>query len=196
MHSISFELSYAGATEELVYKASTHAWSGSVPGFGSIELKFPMQRVDRDANLLLGAAWGENFPAVTYISIGFRNYLRMADMQLNVNEWPALFKRRRLALTRRGRALHINVWGRDYRYQVLAGKRQHVLLRDGASITTTRSEWRHPRKISGVAQGNIDNVDVALAIALQSMYTRNLTFGGALYSLPGRMLSRADLPDF
>ncbi|MEU7724824.1 hypothetical protein AB0B78_06235 [Streptomyces sp. NPDC040724] len=196
MHSIPFELSYAGASEGLVYKASTHAWSGSVQGFGPIELKFPLERVDRHANLLVGAAWGENIPTVTFIAIGFRNYLRMAEMQLNVNEWPALFKRRRLALTRRGRALRINVCGRDYRYQALSGKRQHVLLRDGASVTTNRSQWRHPRTISGVAEGDIDNVDVALAITLQSMYTRNLTFGGALYSLPGRMLSRADLPDF
>ncbi|MEV7525049.1 hypothetical protein [Streptomyces sp. NPDC091371] len=196
MHTIHFELSYAGATEGNVYKASTHAWSGSVPGFGAVELKFPLERVDREQNLLLGAAWGENFPSVTYIAIGFRNYLRMAEMQLNVNEWPAVFKRRRMALTRRGRALRINVYGRDYTYQVLDGKRRHGLLRDGASVTTSRSEWRHPRTISGVAQGDIDNVDIALAIALQSMYTRNLTFGGALYSWPGRFLSRLDLPDF
>ena len=144
----------------------------------------------------MGAAWGEKFPTVTFTSVGFRNYLRMAAMQLNVNEWPALFRRRRLALTRSGRALRINVCGRDYRYQVLAGKRQHVLLREGVSVTTNRSQWRHPRMISGLAQGDVDNVDVALAVVLQSMYTRNLTFGGALYSLPGRMLSRADLPDF
>ncbi|MFD9307496.1 hypothetical protein ACFWCB_33290 [Streptomyces sp. NPDC060048] len=196
MTTIHFELSYTGATEGLVYKTSTHGWSGSVPGFGAVELKFPLECVDRNINLLLGAAWGESFPSVTFIGIGFRDYLRMAEMQLNVNEWPAVFKRRRLAVTRRGRALRINVYGRDYRYQVLEGKRRHALVRDGASVTTTRSEWRHPRTISGVAEGNIDNVDVALAIALQSMYTRNLTFGGALYSLPGRMLSRADLPDF
>ncbi|MEU7603083.1 hypothetical protein AB0B78_06245 [Streptomyces sp. NPDC040724] len=196
MHRIPFELTYRGPAEGYIERVPTHAWSGDVPGFGQIEMKFPIKIIDRDQSVLLSAAWGEQFPSVTFAGVGFRYYLRMAMMKLTVNdEWEAVFKRRRLAVTRRGRALRINICGRDYRYQVLASKREHALTRDGATVTTTRSEWRHPRTISGVAQGNIDNVDIALAVALQSMYTRNLTFAGALYSLPGRMLSRADLPD-
>ncbi|MGW5847048.1 hypothetical protein ACWFQ8_03610 [Streptomyces sp. NPDC055254] len=194
MHNIPFELSYRGPAEGHIEGTVTHAWSGDVPGFGHIELNFPVKRIDREANILLAAAWGERFPSVTFAGMGFRNHLRMVGMKLTVNEWEATFKRRHLAVTRRGRALRIKVCGREYRYQVLDGKRQHVLQRDGASVTTTRSEWRHPRTITGVAQGNIDNVDVALAIALQSAYTRNLTFGGAVYSWPGRFMSRLDIP--
>ncbi|MFD3539760.1 hypothetical protein ACFWUQ_09705 [Streptomyces sp. NPDC058662] len=196
MHTIPFELIYRGPAEGDIERVTTHAWTADVPGFGPIEMRFPIKYTERVHGILLSAAWGERFPTITFAGVGFRYHLRMAMMELTVNEYPAVFKRSRLALTRSGRALRINVCGRDYRYQVAGGKRQHLLVRDGASVTTTRSEWRHPRKVSGVAQGNVDNVDIALAIALQSMYTRNLTVGGALYSLPGRMLSRADLPDF
>lgn len=197
MYDIPFELAYRGPVEGEIRRVLTHEWSGDVPGFGPIEMKFPIKIIDSNNSVYLSAAWGEAFPSVTFAGVGFRSYLRMALMKMTVNEWEAVLKRRRLAVTRRGRALRINVGGRDYRYQVLAGKREHVLTRDGATVTTTRSEWRHPRTISGVARGNtIDNVDIALAVALQSMYTRNLTFAGALYSLPGRMLSRADIPDF
>ncbi|MEV6956404.1 hypothetical protein [Streptomyces sp. NPDC051183] len=196
MHNIAFQLAYRGPVEGYIERTVTHAWSGDVPGFGPIELQFPIKRIDRQNNLLLTSAWGERFPSVVLAGGGFRNHVEMHMLELTVNEWPAVFKRRRLALTRRGRALRINVCGRDYRYQVSGGKRQHALLRDGAGVSTTRSQWRHPRTVTGVARGDVDNVDIALAVVLQSLYTRNLTFGGALYSFPGRFMNRADLPDF
>ncbi|MFD7256341.1 hypothetical protein [Streptomyces sp. NPDC059874] len=89
-----------------------------MPGFGPGEIKFPVKRIDRNNNVLLAAARGEWFPSVTFAGVGFRDHLRMAMMKLTVNEWEAVFKRRRLAVTRRGRALRINVCGRAYRYQV------------------------------------------------------------------------------
>ena len=63
-------------------------------------------------------------------------------------------------------------------------------------MTTTRSEWRFPQTISGVWEGGADALDIGLAILMEGVYTRNLSFGGAVYSWPGRFLSRVDDLDF
>ncbi|MGW5847049.1 hypothetical protein ACWFQ8_03615 [Streptomyces sp. NPDC055254] len=192
--SVRIELGYRGGSERYLRGLTTHVWAGTVDGFGTVELSSP---VERDASDGLGSSVvGQGIPPMLFHGVGFRGAPRMAGMQLTVDGWSAKLRRRHLAVTRRGRALRIEVAGRSYRYQVAGGKLRHELLREGAAVTVVRSSWRHPRTLSGSGRGNIDSWDIGLAILLESAYTRNLTFGGAVYSWPGRVLSRMDdLPE-
>ncbi|BFO21161.1 hypothetical protein SHKM778_75490 [Streptomyces sp. KM77-8] len=78
---------------------------------------------------------------------------------------------------------------------MLDDKLRHELTRKGVVVTMARSEWRRPRTITGVAEGDADGLDLGLAILMEGVYTRNLSFGGAVYSWPGRFLSRLDPTD-
>ncbi|MFJ3722040.1 hypothetical protein ACIPYQ_05635 [Streptomyces sp. NPDC090045] len=169
----------------------THSWSGSVSGLGPISLAFP---VNRDMGGFSGhtTVSGVGLPHVLFSGVPFRGYPRMAGIELSVDGRPARVSRRHLGLTKRGRALRIRIDGRDYRYQVLGSKRQHELSRAGAAVRMSRSDWRLPSTISGTAQGQADGLDVALAVVLEGVYTRNLSFSGAVYSWPGRFFSRFD----
>ncbi|MFG2999298.1 hypothetical protein [Streptomyces sp. NPDC048340] len=170
----------------------THSWSGSVSGLGPVSLAFPVNQ-DRSGNSGHTAVSGAGLPYVLFSGVPFRVYPRMGNMELSVDGRPARLSRRHLALTKRGRSLRIRIDGRDYRYRVLGSKRQHELSRAGATVTMSRSDWRLPGTISGTAQGQVDGLDVALAVVLEGVYTRNLSFSGALYSWPGRFLSRFDV---
>lgn len=195
MNPFQFELPYQGPHHGGLRKRKTHAWAGTVPGFGTVELSTPAE--ENLAQDLVGA-WvsGRGIPPMSFLGIDFRDRPRMADMTLTIDGWSGSFKRRHLAVTPRGRALRIGIAGRSYRYQVLGSKYRHELRRAGAVLTTTRSSWRYPERISGSGQGACDGLDIGLAILLEGVYTRNLSFSGALYSWPGRFLSRLDLPDF
>ncbi|MCX4529954.1 MULTISPECIES: hypothetical protein [unclassified Streptomyces] len=126
----------------------------------------------------------------------FRGRPRLADMDLHADGWNAKVKRRSLAVSPHGRALRIEVAGRSYRYLSVGGRLRHELRRDGAAVTVTRSQWHVPRRITGTWQGQADGMDIGLAILLEAACSRNLTFCGALYSWPGRFLSRLfQLPD-
>ncbi|MEU0397357.1 hypothetical protein ABZ208_32215 [Streptomyces sp. NPDC006208] len=195
MNPIRFELAYVGPTHGRLRKRATHTWAGTIPGSGPVELMSP---AEEDLNEETVSAWvsGHGIPPMCFLGIDFRNQPRLAGMTLTADGWAGKLKRRHLAVTARGRALRIDIAGRSYRYQVLGSKRRHELRREGAALTMSRSAWRHPQNISGIGQGNCDGLDIGLAILLESAHTRNLSFGGALYSWPGRFLSRLDLPDF
>ncbi|MGW2013894.1 hypothetical protein [Streptomyces sp. NPDC001927] len=195
MYPIQFELPYQGPHHGGLRKRSTHSWAGTVAGFGTVELSTPAE--EEFARDLVGA-WvsGRGIPPMSFLGVEFRDRPRLADMTLTVDGWSGKLKRRHLAVTPRGRALRIEVAGRSYRYQVLGSKYRHELRREGAVLTMARSSWRYPERISGSGQGHCDGLDIGLAILLEGAYTRNLSFSGALYSWPGRFLSRLDLPDF
>ncbi|MEU9706001.1 hypothetical protein [Streptomyces sp. NPDC047981] len=195
MHPIQFELSYQGPHRGGLRKRFTHSWAGTVAGFGTVELSTP---AEENLHQDLVGAWvsGRGIPPMSFLGVEFRDRPRMAGMTLTVDGWSGSLRRRHLAAGPRGRALRIDVAGRSYRYQVLGTKNRHELRRAGAVLTTTRSSWRYPERISGSGQGDCDGLDVGLAILLEGAYTRNLSFSGALWSWPGRFLSRLDLPDF
>ncbi|MEU7603084.1 hypothetical protein AB0B78_06250 [Streptomyces sp. NPDC040724] len=169
----------------------THSWSGSAAGFGPVSLAFPVNQ-DRSGNSGHTAVSGPGLPYVLFSGVPFRVSPRMGNMELSVDGRSAKLSRRHLAVTKRGRGLRIRIDGRDYRYQVLGSKRQHELSRAGVSVRMSRSDWRLPGSISGTAQGQADGLDVALAVVLEGVYTRNLSFSGAVYSWPGRFFSRFD----
>ncbi|MGX1311949.1 hypothetical protein RKD24_002068 [Streptomyces calvus] len=195
MTTRQFRLVHAGASHGRLRRRPTYTWAGTLPGLGAVELVCPAEEhIERES--LVAWVSGPVVPPMSFTGIAFRGLPRMAGMQLTADGWTARLRRRHLAVTERGRALRIELAGRSYRYRVLGGKLRHELRREGAVVTTTRSEWRFPQTISGVSEGDADALDVGLAILMEGVYTRNLSFGGAVYSWPGRFLSRVDDLDF
>ncbi|GAA2352814.1 hypothetical protein [Streptomyces cuspidosporus] len=195
MNTIHFELVHQGSTPGRLLKRPRHTWAGTVPGFGPVELTCPAEE-DLARDTLVSWVSGQGIPPMSFSGIDFRDRPRLAWMTLTADGWTADLKRRHLAVTAHRRALRIAVAGRSYRYRVLGDKLRHELWREGAVVTMSRSTWRHPRTVTGAAQGGFDGLDIGLAILMEGVYTRNLSFGGALYSWPGRFLSRLDdIPD-
>ncbi|GAA2523331.1 MULTISPECIES: hypothetical protein [Streptomyces] len=194
MTAVRFRLTRTASARGRLFKRATHTWTGTLPGLGPVELVCPVAE-DRGRDKLTARVTGRAVPPVSFRGIGFRNLPRMARATLTADGRTARLRRRHLAVTQQGRALHIEVAGRSYRYRVLGGRLRHELRREGAVVTTTRSQWRWPQTVSGVSQGEADALDLGLAILLEGVYTRNLSFGGALCSWPGRFLSRLDLSD-
>ncbi|MFK4271854.1 hypothetical protein [Streptomyces milbemycinicus] len=194
--AVRFELIHSGPAQGRLRRRPTHTWAGAVPGYGPVELVCP---AEEDLLRETVTAWvsGHGIPPMSFTGIEFRDLPRMAMMTLTADAWTGKLARRHLAVTARGRALRIAIAERSYRYQVLGSKLRHELRREGAVITMSRSSWRYPDTISGAGQGGFDGLDIGLAILLEGVYTRNLSFSGALYSWPGRFLSRLDdIPDF
>ncbi|MEW2073946.1 hypothetical protein ACH4FA_08080 [Streptomyces sp. NPDC017966] len=191
MTTMEFQLVHTGSELEGLLKRATHTWSGTLPGLGAVELVYPLE-VRASGDDLTARVSGEAIAPMVFRGVGFRGRPRMAHMKLGADGHTAKLRRRHLAVTRQGRALRIELAGRSYRYRVLGGKLRHELRREGAVVTMTRSGWRYPQTLSGVSQGGADALDLGLAILLEGVYTRNLSFSGALYSWPGRFLSRAD----
>lgn len=189
MTTMEFRLVRTGPEYRAPHMRKTHVWTGTLPGGGGVELAYP-----QDANSLVhkltARVTGESTPALAFHGLGFRGAPRMALMKLEADGRTAGLRRRHLAVTEQDRALRIELSGRSYRYQELGGRLRHELRREGAVVTMTRSEWRHPQSLSGATQGEADALDLGLAILLEGVYTRNLSFGGALFSWPGRFLRR------
>ncbi|MDT0402816.1 MULTISPECIES: hypothetical protein [Streptomyces] len=194
MDTMRFELTRAEFERRRLLRRATYVWSGTLPGIGEVRLTCPRESWHSGEKQTARVA-GEGVPTLAFRGVRFRGLPRMAHMQLSAGVNNCRPRRRHLAVRRSERALRIEVRGRSYRYRVLDDKRRHELTRKGVVVTMTRSEWRRPRTISGVAEGDADGLDVGLAILLESVYTRNLSFGGAVYSWPGRFLSRLDPTD-
>ncbi|MEU7468037.1 hypothetical protein AB0A94_05625 [Streptomyces sp. NPDC044984] len=192
MTTTRFQLVRTESERDRLLRRATRTWSGTLPGIGAVELTCPKEAWYSSSDQTVRVSGGA-VPSMVFRGIGFRGLPRMARVKLTADAHQGRLHRRHLAVTRRGRALHVDLAGRSYRYRVLDSKLRHELSRKGVVVTMTRSRWRRPETLSGVAQGGADGLDLALAILLEGVYTRNLSFGGAVYSWPGRFLSREDL---
>ncbi|WP_315888507.1 hypothetical protein [Streptomyces sp. P17] len=131
---------------------------------------------------------GENIPMSSYKSLRYGGLPRLAEGKLSVAGQHASFIRKTLRVSRGARALKIWAVGREYRYREERNRRHHVLERPESRIAMVRSQASDPKSISGTAYGAVDSVDISLAILFEGVYTRNLSFRGALISAPGRFL--------
>ncbi|MFI0737742.1 hypothetical protein ACH4PU_06440 [Streptomyces sp. NPDC021100] len=200
MHDVRFTLAHAGSGRGRLRTRTSHTWTGTVPGLGSVELVCPAEE-DLTQETLTTRVSGRGIPPMSFTGTGFRDRPRLARMELTADGRTARLRRRHLAVPAGRRALRIEVAGRAYRYRALPGRR-HELRRDGAVVTvapTGRVAGRYPHTLTGDARGThgaCDGLDIGLALLLEGAYTRNLTFGGALYSWPGRFLTRVEIPDY
>ena len=192
MPQFSFELERFTNTVTSMNQRHVSFWRGDVGGLGPVELVVPAlevvpvtERAEYDGAMVTG----ENIPMSTFTALRYGGRPRVAEGKLNVAGQHASFTRKTLRLSRGGRALKIWAVGREYRYREEGSRRHHVLERPESRIVMTRSSGAaDPKSISGTAHGAVDSVDISLAILFEGVYTRNLSFRGALISAPGRFL--------
>ncbi|MEW2266355.1 MULTISPECIES: hypothetical protein [unclassified Streptomyces] len=190
MSGVSFELQRAASTRGR--KGEIYSWIGEVSGLGRIELSFPTEHSDYPAEYCEVAVTGDSFPLVTYLGLRYLRRPLLARGEMRVDWDPADLSRNLYWWGRRGRALRIQVKGRSYEYAQVGGKCSHELSRAGAGVRMRRSSWNNPRTLSGTCSGAADSLDIAVAVVLEAVYTRNLSAPGALVSMPGRFLNRCN----
>ncbi|MEU6108989.1 hypothetical protein ABZ853_11385 [Streptomyces albidoflavus] len=94
------------------------------------------------------------------------------------------------ALRKSARRLHIAFEGRAYVYSVEGLGHPRVLERDGAKVEIPNALYMPPKGYvgRGVATGQVDAVDLAIAIVLEEVDTDVLTLTGSAMSSPFALL--------
>ncbi|MCX4983165.1 hypothetical protein [Streptomyces sp. NBC_00572] len=190
MSTAGFTLRHTDPEAASRWLAPTPSWGGTIPGLGSVELRFG-NAVGRGDSFAQFSVVGERVPQGVFSGIRFGRAPLPSRARLQVGEHTGTLSRRRSGLSRDGRALRIGLAGRAYRYRRGQDKRVHELLRQGIAVRVTRDDWNRPVTLDVRTEGQVDAVDLSLALLLQGVYTRHLAQGGRLFSLPGRFLNRA-----
>ncbi|MBB5934686.1 hypothetical protein [Streptomyces zagrosensis] len=189
MTSFPFELVRTGSTNQFVLRKQVFSWSGDVGGLGTFEMKYPQEPTDVVQSRVVASATRNGTHIAAYSAAQHNGRPTLTDVEFTFAGDPAKLSRRSGGLTRKARTLHITVAGREYLYAQTGGKRKHTLTRDRASVQMTRSTWKNPRTIRGVANGTVDATDIGIALLLEGVYTRDLSWPGAfLYSI-GRFMN-------
>lgn len=166
--------------------AWTFGYRGTAGEFGRVELTCPAKR---HGDRYTTRVSGETVPATGFSgwARGRKPSLHLA--QLVVGGAGIRVQRNRWARTRAGRALRMRVDGREYRY--LATGRRHrdrALIRGGVEIRTGRQGRGSHKKAVLTVSGPADATDLAPAVVMVGVNTRNLTRGGAVRAFFGRSL--------
>ncbi|GGV77810.1 hypothetical protein GCM10010294_46000 [Streptomyces griseoloalbus] len=191
MSQLTFDLQRHTNTVTSREQTRVTFWRGTVGQLGLVELIVPALEVVRTPNSrgLIGAmVTGESIPMSSFKGPRYAGRPRLADGKLSVAGQHASFTRKTLRMNRNARALTIWAVGREYRYREEGNRRHHVLVRPESRISMTRSSGANPKSIFGTAHGAVDSVDISVAILFEGVYTRNLSFRGAVISAPGRFM--------
>ncbi|MFJ3984086.1 hypothetical protein [Streptomyces fungicidicus] len=167
--------------------AWTFGYRGTAGEFGRIEVVYP---VKRHGDRHVAEVSGDALPATSFTGWAYGRKPSLLMGQLSVGGAGIRLKRNRWAQTRAGRALRMQVAGREYRY--LATSRRHrdrALIRDGVEIRTRRHGSGARKKATFTVLGPADATDLALAAVMCGVNTRNLTRGGAVRAFLNRSLN-------
>lgn len=155
-----------------------HGYRGSLREFGHVEMETPARLVGPHYVTELR---GKSVPLVTFSGWPFGGKPSLAFGQLTVAGESVPLRRDRWALSRQGRALRFEVAGRAYRYYATSRRHRHrVLAREGVETVTHRPRRGEGKSATVSVRGPADATDVALAVLLCGVNTRNLTPGGAV----------------
>ncbi|MFE2936573.1 MULTISPECIES: hypothetical protein [unclassified Streptomyces] len=156
--------------------------AGTVGPFGEVTVSVP-RRKWRDKNVSNYTevrVHGENIPEVLYRALGRpRPCLKDALLLINGTSVDLVFNRK--ALRNKSRALNLTHQGCTYEYTVTGSRKGSVLRRTGAEITITRDKSKTGKGVSsfGTASGDVEAIDLALAVVFEEVETFDLTSLGA-----------------
>ncbi|WP_217140653.1 hypothetical protein [Streptomyces sp. AC627_RSS907] len=166
-------------------------YRGTAGEFGRIEVTYPAKRL---GDVHVTEAKGDAIPAVSFSGWAYGRKPSFHLGKLSAGEDRIRLKRNRWAQTRAGRALRMQVAGREYRYLATSARhRDRALVRDGVEVRTCRHGRGSRRKATFTGLGPADATDLALAAVLCGVNTRNLTRGGAVRAFFYRSLDWLDI---
>ncbi|MFJ7626589.1 hypothetical protein ACIQZN_08880 [Streptomyces sp. NPDC097595] len=185
MNEFMFELEQFSAKEE-------EGRSGTAGAFGTVTVSVPRRKF-RDKSLGNSTeirADGEHIPEVVYRAVG-RPRPGLRDGRLLVDGTPVDLSFNRNALRNKSRALQLTHQGRAYAYIVTGNRKGAVLRRAGADITIAREKSTSGRGLNsvGTATGDVDAVDLALAVVFEEVDTFDLTSFGAATTAFNRIVT-------
>ncbi|MDI3342387.1 hypothetical protein ACWEO9_04865 [Streptomyces albidoflavus] len=157
-----------------------HGYQGSLGNFGRVEVETPVRI---RGNRYVTEIQGKSVPFVAFCGWQYGGKPSLVFGELTVAGEIVPVQRDRWALSRQGRALRFEVDGRAYRYYAPSRRHRHrALAREGVGVEiVTRRPRRGEGKSATVSvRGPADAMDVALAVLLCGVNTRNLTPGGAV----------------
>ncbi len=162
-------------------------YQGTAGEFGRIEVVYPAKRHgDRHVTEVTG----DSLPVTFFDGWAYGRKPSFHLGQLSVGGVRIRLKRNRWAQTRAGRALRMQVAGREYRYLATSARhRDRALIRIGVELRTSRHGRGARRKVTFTVRGPADATDLALAAVMCGVNTRNLTRGGAVRAFFNRSLN-------
>ncbi|MFJ6553866.1 hypothetical protein ACIQNT_16715 [Streptomyces luteogriseus] len=166
-------------------------YRGTAGEFGRIEVVYPAsRRGDRNVTEVKG----DTVPVTSFMGWAYGRKPSLFIAELSVGGTGVRLKRNRWAQTRAGRALRMQVTGREYRY--LASSARHgdrTLTRNGVEVRIRRHGSGARKKATFTVLGPADATDLALAAVMCGVNTRNLTRGGAVRAFFARSLHWLDI---
>ena len=162
-------------------------YRGTAGPFGKIEVIYP---VSRHGDRHVTEVKGDSVPATSFGGWAYGRKPSLHLGQLSVGGAGIRLKRNRWAQTRAGRALRMQVAGREYRYLATSARhRDRTLIRNGVEIRTSRHGRGARKKATFTVLGPADATHLALAAVMCGVNTRNLTRGGAVRAFFNRSLN-------
>ncbi|MFI8907787.1 hypothetical protein ACIGV8_20000 [Streptomyces albidoflavus] len=168
-----------------------HGYRGSLGEFGAVEVVCPAQR---HGDTYVTEIRGKSVPLVAFSGWAWGAKPSLHLGRLTVAGEGIRLRRNRWALTRQGRALRFQVAGRAYRYYATSPRHRHrALAREGVEIEVRRPRGGVGKLATVRVRGAADATDVALAVVMCGVNTRNLTRGGAVRAFFGRASNLLDI---
>ncbi len=185
MNEIMFELSPFSTKEE-------EGRAGTAGPFGDVTVSVP-RRKRRDKNVSNYTevrVHGEHIPEVLYRALG-RPRPHLKDARLLIDGASVELDFNKNALRNKSRALKLTHQGRTYEYAVTGNRKGAVLRRTGAEITISREKSTTGKGVSsfGTASGNVEAIDLALAVVFEEVDTFDLTSFGAATTAFNRLVT-------
>ncbi|NUP66658.1 MAG: hypothetical protein HOW71_31300 [Nonomuraea sp.] len=183
----------AGAAFELepYNTREKYGLTGTVGGFGQVDVFYVRPVNHRPGDLLRSEVVGEHLPETYVTGIGMGEPYMSRKATLSVGGVIGKLAYNVLGLRRESRALHVSLADRTYTY-ASTGDKQAVELRRAEARVTFR-DGAHVRRAGyrriGTVTGPVDATDLAVALVFERVDVAWLSVGGVLRTAPFRMLT-------
>lgn len=190
MTQLSFALARTGSANKFVLRGQVFSWAGEIEGLGTFSMTYPQEAMAVLPSRIVASVARDGVELATYSATQHDGRPSLAEVEFVLAGYHVELPHKPGGFTRNQRALRFTAAGREYRYAEVWSKRRHALSRDGAVVHMIRSSWKNPRTIRGTAHGLADSTDIAIALLFECVYTRNLSFRGAVLHSIGRFMDR------
>jgi hypothetical protein len=173
-------------------RKKTHGRRGLVGEFGDVSIEIERKKgFSRTSGIHLEVRLnGERLPDVVYRTVG-PGRPTLKNARLSVDGEPVEMQFNSKGLRNASRCLQLSYRGRSYQYSVTRFEKGATLSRSGALVTMTRYKSSTGKGMStfGTAAGDVDAVDLAIAIVFEGVDTLELTTTGAVSEALNKLLN-------
>ncbi|MFE3829058.1 hypothetical protein [Streptomyces sp. NPDC059092] len=182
--STSFTLE-SWETQQGRHGTRRYGWRGTSEIFGRIVVTYPVARQSTWARVGVD---GERIPASSFEGFADGSRPSLSLMQFRVGITPVPLRRRRWALTKKGRSLRLTHGGHTYTCTAARRGKGYALAREGVRIRVSQKGRGSRRRQTVEVNGPAEPVDISIAVVFTGANLANLTLPGAVRSILARLL--------